>query len=166
MATLLHINVSPRGNYSISRQLGSAAVQAWKEGNPGGHVIVRDLAKTSLRTDLGFRYGREYRFQYYGPIVPPATSRNQGEVDIVAPRAGAAFRYAFSKDVIFTEEVSAALNVVDQTRLLFSSTSKFATHLTQKVALGVSFVLTDDTAPAPGKVSLDTATTIGLEVGF
>jgi FMN-dependent NADH-azoreductase len=48
MATLLHINVSPRGNYSISRQLGSAAVQAWKEGNPGGHVILRDLAKTSL----------------------------------------------------------------------------------------------------------------------
>jgi hypothetical protein len=124
-----------------------------------------DLAKTSLRTDLGFRYGREYRFQYYGPVAPGA-SRNQGEVDIVAPRAGAAFRYAFSKDIIFTEDVSAALNVVDQTRLLFSSTSKLATHLTQKVALGVSFVLTDDTAPAPGKVSLDTATTIGLEVGF
>jgi hypothetical protein len=123
-----------------------------------------DLAKTSLRTDLGFRYGREYRFQYYGPLVGP--SRNQGEVDIVAPRAGAAFRYAVSKDIIFTEEVSAVLNVVDQTRLLFSSTSKLATHLTQKVALGVSFVLTDDTAPAPGKVSLDTATTIGLEVAF
>lgn len=48
MATLLHINVSPRGNYSISRQLGSAAVQAWKKRNPGGRVIVRDLAKTSL----------------------------------------------------------------------------------------------------------------------
>jgi FMN-dependent NADH-azoreductase len=48
MATLLHINVSPRGNYSISRQLGNAAVDAWKERNPGGRVIERDLAKTSL----------------------------------------------------------------------------------------------------------------------
>lgn len=48
MATLLHINVSPRGSYSISRQLGQAAVQAWKERNPGGRVIGRDLAKTSL----------------------------------------------------------------------------------------------------------------------
>jgi FMN-dependent NADH-azoreductase len=48
MATLLHINVSPRGNYSISRQLGSAAVQAWKERNPGGRVIERDLANTAL----------------------------------------------------------------------------------------------------------------------
>lgn len=48
MATLLHINVSPRGNYSISRQLGKAAVQAWKERNPGGRVIERDLANTAL----------------------------------------------------------------------------------------------------------------------
>jgi FMN-dependent NADH-azoreductase len=48
MATLLHINVSPRKDYSISRQLGNAAVQAWKERNPGGRVIERDLANTPL----------------------------------------------------------------------------------------------------------------------
>ena len=48
MPTLLHINVSPRGNYSISRQLGAAAVEAWRKSNPGGRVIERDLAKTPL----------------------------------------------------------------------------------------------------------------------
>lgn len=48
MPILLHINVSPRGSYSISRQLGNAAVQAWKEKNPSGRVIERDLAKTAL----------------------------------------------------------------------------------------------------------------------
>lgn len=48
MPTLLHVSVSPRGDYSISRQLGSAAVQAWKAKNPGGRVIERDLAKTQL----------------------------------------------------------------------------------------------------------------------
>jgi FMN-dependent NADH-azoreductase len=48
MPTLLHITVSPRGNYSISRQLGNAAVEAWKQRNPGGRVIERDLAKTPL----------------------------------------------------------------------------------------------------------------------
>lgn len=48
MPTLLHISVSPRGNYSISRQLGNAAVQAWKAKNLGGKVIERDLAKTPL----------------------------------------------------------------------------------------------------------------------
>jgi FMN-dependent NADH-azoreductase len=35
MATPLHINVSPSGNYSILRQLGNAAVPAWKKRNPG-----------------------------------------------------------------------------------------------------------------------------------
>jgi putative oxidoreductase len=57
MVTLLHINVSPRGNYSFSRQLGNAAVQAWKERNPGGRVIERDLAKTALTlsTSTGLR---------------------------------------------------------------------------------------------------------------
>lgn len=48
MSTLLHISVSPRGNYSISRQLSDAALQAWKDKNPGGRVIERDLAKTPL----------------------------------------------------------------------------------------------------------------------
>ena len=48
MPTLLHISVSPRGRYSISRQLSDAAVEAWKERNPGGRVIERDLAKTKL----------------------------------------------------------------------------------------------------------------------
>jgi len=37
-----------RGTYSISRRLGEAAVQAWKDKNPGGRVIERDLAKTPL----------------------------------------------------------------------------------------------------------------------
>ncbi len=47
MSTLLHITVSPRGNHSISRQLGAAAVREWKEHNPGGRVIERDLARMS-----------------------------------------------------------------------------------------------------------------------
>src|SRR5208283_5033054 len=46
--TLLHITVSPRGNHSISRQLGVAAVREWQENNPGGRVVERDLAKTPL----------------------------------------------------------------------------------------------------------------------
>jgi FMN-dependent NADH-azoreductase len=48
MPTLLYITTSPRGDHSISRQLGQAAVQAWKARNPGGRVIERDLARTPL----------------------------------------------------------------------------------------------------------------------
>jgi FMN-dependent NADH-azoreductase len=48
MPTLLHLNASPRGDESISRQLSNAAVNAWKSKNPGGKVIERDLTKTEI----------------------------------------------------------------------------------------------------------------------
>jgi FMN-dependent NADH-azoreductase len=48
MPTLLHLNASPRGEHSLSRQLTAAAVQAWKAKNPGGRVIERDLTRTAL----------------------------------------------------------------------------------------------------------------------
>ena len=48
MSTLLRIDASPRGNTSISRQLTSAAVTAWKARHPDGKVIERDLTKTDL----------------------------------------------------------------------------------------------------------------------
>jgi len=48
MPTLLHLSVSPRGSYSISRRLSDAAVEAWRQHNPGGRVLERDLAKTQL----------------------------------------------------------------------------------------------------------------------
>jgi FMN-dependent NADH-azoreductase len=48
MATLLHIIVSPRGHFSISRRLSTAAVDAWKDKNPRGKVIERDLTRTEM----------------------------------------------------------------------------------------------------------------------
>ena len=48
MPTLLHLDASPRGDYSISRQLSAAAVAAWKDKHPGGKVIVRDLTTTKM----------------------------------------------------------------------------------------------------------------------
>ena len=48
MPTLLHIDVSPRGSFSISKQLSAAAVAAWKAKHPTGKVIERDLSKTEL----------------------------------------------------------------------------------------------------------------------
>src|SRR6202049_3573774 len=48
MKTLLHLNSSPRGNYSVSRKLSSEVVAAWKAKNPEGKVIERDLAQSHL----------------------------------------------------------------------------------------------------------------------
>jgi FMN-dependent NADH-azoreductase len=51
MASLLKIDVSPRGDASYSRQLGSTFLQAWQAANPGATVTTRDLAKNQKLTD-------------------------------------------------------------------------------------------------------------------
>jgi FMN-dependent NADH-azoreductase len=43
MPILLALDVSPRGDRSISRALGKRFVADWQEHNPGGTVIHRDL---------------------------------------------------------------------------------------------------------------------------
>jgi FMN-dependent NADH-azoreductase len=48
MPTLLHIDASPRGAYSISRQLSAAFVDAWKAKHSDGKVVTRDLNTTGL----------------------------------------------------------------------------------------------------------------------
>ena len=62
MPTLLHLHASPRGDFSISRQLSTAAVAAWKEKHPGGKVVERDLTKTDITfVDLDWIIGASSR---------------------------------------------------------------------------------------------------------
>jgi FMN-dependent NADH-azoreductase len=54
MPTLLHVDSSPRGDYSVSRKLTAEFVSQWREKNPGGRVIYRDLyTETIPPLDLG-----------------------------------------------------------------------------------------------------------------
>jgi FMN-dependent NADH-azoreductase len=46
MNTLLHIDSSPLGDASISRRLTGEFVQNWRQANPNGQVITRDLTQT------------------------------------------------------------------------------------------------------------------------
>jgi FMN-dependent NADH-azoreductase len=48
MPTLLKIDVSTRGDYSVSRRLSNQFVEQWKETHGNGRVIERDLATTEL----------------------------------------------------------------------------------------------------------------------
>lgn len=48
MATLLHLDVSPRGDWSVSRHLSNSVVEEWKKKNLGGKVIYRDLSVSPL----------------------------------------------------------------------------------------------------------------------
>lgn len=48
MPKLLVIEASPRGEYSISRNLAKKFVEDWKSAHPNGEVVERDLAKMHL----------------------------------------------------------------------------------------------------------------------
>ena len=48
MSKLLVVEASPRGEYSISRNLATRFVADWKVAHPAGEVVERDLAKADL----------------------------------------------------------------------------------------------------------------------
>ncbi len=133
------------------------------EGGAGIVWVERaegDLQKLLLRTDLGLRYAREYQFQYYPePLDLP-------DRDLLGPKVGAVLKYALSKDIAIAEEAELLASLLGPSRLLFSSTTKLSSRLTESVTLGVAFTLNSDSLPAPGKVSTDTALIVGLEVAL
>jgi FMN-dependent NADH-azoreductase len=46
--TLLYIDASPRGDYSLSRKLSAAFAAKWEQTHPSGTVIRRDLPTSKL----------------------------------------------------------------------------------------------------------------------
>ena len=48
MPKFLVVEASPRGEYSISRNLATTFIQSWKSAHSDGEVIQRDLAKMDL----------------------------------------------------------------------------------------------------------------------
>jgi FMN-dependent NADH-azoreductase len=48
MRTLLVVEASPRGEQSMSRGLVERFVHTWRQKNPEGRVVTRDLTKTEL----------------------------------------------------------------------------------------------------------------------
>ena len=48
MRTLLHLDASPRSDRSVSRQLTREFAVAWRQANPDGQVIYRDLGRDQV----------------------------------------------------------------------------------------------------------------------
>jgi hypothetical protein len=177
--TALNAGIQARGDRRFSDQLSAyllAGIDADHlksiESRPFGEVGISliwfdtresELQKSLFKTDLGFRYGREYRFQYYPMQLSARQDPALDTVTVAAPRIGAFFRYAINKDVIFTEDASALQNLAGESRLIVVSTTKLAARLSPKVSLGLSYVVQEDTAPPKGKVQTDTTMNIGLE---
>lgn len=117
-----------------------------------------------LRTDLGGGYAYDARFQYYATSTAPVGSLPH--VEFVGARGGVSFRYAMSKAVSLTEDAEALVNVVGAQRWLARSTTKLSSHVTSSLGIGLSYALTHDSVPAPGKVRTDTALGVTLELAF
>ncbi len=149
---LASIEERPYGELGASLQ--------WWELKIAGEDKKDDYVKSSLRTDLGFRYGREYRFQYF-PVAAQI-----GEVDIVAPHLGVGFRYAVNKEVWFTNDLDLTANVEGDARLLLVNTAKLGARLTKTTAFTVSFLINYDSLPPAPKVTTDTALTVGVEIAL
>ncbi len=73
MPSLLAIESSPRGDYSISRQLTSKFIDDWKAQHAGGNVVVRDLMKTTLPfVDLPWIQGAYTPAEQHSPEIKQA----------------------------------------------------------------------------------------------
>jgi hypothetical protein len=125
-------------------------------------VKEADFERWLFRTDLAFHYAHETRFQYYRPpndtsplVLPDAT--------LYAPKLGVAFRYGLSKDVAFVETAEVLPNVVGDSRVVVNSLAKLTVQLIRSLSLTTGFTVNYDSAPAPSKVSTDTALSVGLE---
>jgi len=117
-----------------------------------------------LRTDLGLRYAKESRWQYYG--VAAGTSADLEDAELLGPRAGVAFKWQNTKNVIFTEDAEFIPNVQGDARYLVKSVTKLATRLASRLTFGVAYTVAFDSNPAPGKVNTDTVLGVTLETSF
>lgn len=125
-------------------------------------VKEKDFQWIGLRTDLGFRYQTEKRYAYYpspGHPIPGA--------DLYAPRLGLAFRYAFNKDVWFTEDVEFIPGVfATPNRFQTKSMSKLAARVASNLTTGFGYLVVDDSRPAAGKKRTDTILTATVDLAY
>lgn len=128
-----------------------------------------DLERLFLRLDLAIRGGYETRFQYF---PTPSSVMNPG-VPILAPRAAATFRWGFSKDVHFSEEIEFLPYLLQPTqgRVLINSSTKLNARLTGALSLSTAVLVNFDSQPPVGadgstRKTTDVALTVGLEAAF
>lgn len=113
-----------------------------------------------LRTDVGIRYADQRPFQYYPtPLGLP-------ELQELSPRIGVAFRYAPTKDFVFSEQAEVIPDVLDPNPVFLNNTTQLTAHLVKSLSLAVSFVLNYNSQPPPGKLPTDTALNVSAELAF
>lgn len=74
MSTLLHLDSSPLGEASISRNLSHHYAEAWKSLHPHGSIITRDLTQTSIPPVTG---------AWVGASFTPEDARSEDQKEIL-----------------------------------------------------------------------------------
>jgi len=116
--------------------------------------------KSRFSSDLGVRYTRESRFQYY-PVA-----KNGDDLDIFSPRLGLSLRYALSRRASFVEEAEILPDVVDTKNLRAISNSVLSAQIVDGITLNISFKIRTIGSPAENKKPTDTELSAGVAWTF
>ena len=119
MAHILHLDASPRGDSSHSRQMSGEFVQAWLQAHPGDTVTVRDLGHQAIP---------HVSEEFIGAMYTPADSRTPAQVEALK-----------LSDEMIGELKAADLYVFGVPMYNFGVPSVFKAYIDQVIRAGETF---------------------------
>ena len=119
MAHILHLNASPRGSASHSRQISGEFVQAWLSAHPEDTVTVRDIGHQAIP---------HVSEEFIGAMYTPAEARTPAQIETLK-----------LSDELIGELQAADLYVIGVPMYNFSAPSVFKSYIDQIARVGVTF---------------------------
>lgn len=119
-----------------------------------------DFVRSRLRTDVGFRYTHEARHQYF------PERKDLPDNNIYSPRVSAGFRYALSKNSVFTQDIEVLPDVVTVDNVRLTATSALSAQIIAGVSLQLGFKVRYIGVPADGAKKTDTELGTGINWAF
>jgi len=119
MAHVLHLNASPRGSASHSRQVSGEFVQAWLSAHPEDTVTIRDLGHQAVP---------HVSEEFIGAMYTPAEARTPFQAETLK-----------LSDELIGELQAADIYVIGVPMYNFSAPSVFKSYIDQIARVGVTF---------------------------
>lgn len=119
MAHILHLNASPRGSASHSRQISGELVQTWLQAHPEDTITVRDLGHQAIP---------HVSEEFIGAMYTPAEARTPFQVETLK-----------LSDELIGELQAADIYVFGVPMYNFSVPSVFKAYIDQIARVGVTF---------------------------
>jgi len=137
--------------------------------DPGFKYLFVNRPKTQLWGELGYDFQYDTRTSDARRVVDDQGMLigrlDKHETDHSA-RAFLGFKHAFNDDVAVANGLEFLQSLVDDKRRRFNYDLLFTAKVWGDLALGLGFLARYDNDPLPGKVNLDTATTLSLVYSF